>query len=122
MEISKLTFICTEIYFNISTVFVTFVLKVCWYGFMPCVFVCVTAGDGKEVSPPGEGEEESSDSHAAKSSIKPQQTRVQRVMTHRHGQPCTPHTHTHTHRDTQTETETNTHTQLELNLSLSPCC
>lgn len=50
-----------------------------------CVFSCVTVGDGKEVSPPAEGEEESSNSHAAQSSIKPRQTRVQGVMTHCHG-------------------------------------
>lgn len=41
-----------------------------------CVFVCVfvTTSNSKEVGPPAESEEESTDSHAAQSAIKPQQT------------------------------------------------
>lgn len=50
-----------------------------------CVCVSVTAGDGKEVSPPVEGEEESSNSHAAQSAIKARQTWVQELMMHRRG-------------------------------------
>lgn len=46
--------------------------------------ICVTATDGKEVSPPAESEEESADRHAAQSAVKPGQPRVQALVTHRH--------------------------------------
>lgn len=45
----------------------------------------VTVGDGQEVGPPAEGEEESSNSHAAQSTIEARQAGVKRVMTHCHG-------------------------------------
>lgn len=48
-----------------------------------CIFV--TTGDGEEVGPPAEGEEESSNAHAPQSTIKPWQPCVQRIVTHRHG-------------------------------------
>lgn len=53
-----------------------------------CVLLCITVGNGQEMRPPAEGEEESSNSHAAQSSIEPRQTRVQRMMTHRQGKTC----------------------------------
>lgn len=47
-----------------------------------------TVGNSQEVDPPAEGEEEPSNGHAAQSSIKSRQTRVQEDRIHSHGQTC----------------------------------
>ena len=119
MEISKLTFICTEIYFNISTVFVTFVLK--YAGMALCrVCLCVlplamakrwVLQVKVKKSPPT-----AMQPRAPLNPNRPEYRESWRTATDN------PAPHTHTHRQRYTHRQRHTHTQLELNLSLSPCC